>query len=303
MSQLDLNLLKVFRVLLDVKNTRKAGEILHMSQPGVSRALSRLRDYFSDDLFVRSAYGLVATEKAKEIGVHLPYALDNLMGVIESKKNFIPTNIKSKVSIAISGLLAQWLAPMLIKHIVKQAPNIELQIHNWEVGTPELISQGDIDIGVNYFPMELSKQLLQKKIGTDNFVIVTGKKHPLKSITIKANDFANYPMASLPIPNWNELKKTGGKALKSFGIIPKTQLRSSHLNIIFDAMLKTDILFPCSKKLAEQLPDTYKYFPIDSELAIPNGDFAIIVANQTRRHPLQRWLIDSIENCVKEKAI
>lgn len=43
--QLDLNLLKVFTVLLDVRNTRKAAEKLFLSQPGVSRALSRLRDF------------------------------------------------------------------------------------------------------------------------------------------------------------------------------------------------------------------------------------------------------------------
>ncbi len=38
--QLDLNLLKVFTVLLEVRNTRKASERLFLSQPGVSSTCS-----------------------------------------------------------------------------------------------------------------------------------------------------------------------------------------------------------------------------------------------------------------------
>ncbi|MCZ8485085.1 LysR family transcriptional regulator [Vibrio lentus] len=44
-KRLDLNLLKVLKVLIKVKNTRKASELLFTSQPSISRSLQKLRDY------------------------------------------------------------------------------------------------------------------------------------------------------------------------------------------------------------------------------------------------------------------
>ncbi|MFA0011889.1 LysR family transcriptional regulator [Vibrio lentus] len=297
MSQLDLNLLKVLRVLIEVKNTRKASELLHISQPAVSRALSRLRDYFEDELFVRTAHGLAPTSKALEIGARLPTALDNLMFAIEGDDEFDPAQINEKVSIAINGFLAQWLAPKLIKSIVNAAPNIELHITNWEANTPSQITQGNIDIGVNYFPLNLSKQLVQQKMGTDSFVVVTRKNHPLAAKDITAEHFITYPIASQLIPSWNEVSNLTTEALRPFAIVPKVQLRSSHLNIILDTMLVTDLLFPCSKSLAVHLPSEFKYFPINDEITIPGGDFATVVSNQARRHPLQQWLNETIKKC------
>ncbi len=46
LEELDLNLLKVFVVLLQEPNTTRVAEQLKMSQSAVSRALQRLREFF-----------------------------------------------------------------------------------------------------------------------------------------------------------------------------------------------------------------------------------------------------------------
>ena len=55
LKQTDLNLFKAFDVIYTEKNLTKAGEILGITQPAVSNALSRLREMFNDDLFIRSS--------------------------------------------------------------------------------------------------------------------------------------------------------------------------------------------------------------------------------------------------------
>ena len=52
LSDKDLNLFFVFDVIYTEKNLTKAGEVLGITQPAVSNALSRLRDEFSDELFI-----------------------------------------------------------------------------------------------------------------------------------------------------------------------------------------------------------------------------------------------------------
>ncbi|MFM6854131.1 MAG: LysR family transcriptional regulator, partial [Sphingopyxis sp.] len=45
---LDLNLLHLLDVLLDECSTARTAQRLHLTQPAVSAALKRLRDYFDD---------------------------------------------------------------------------------------------------------------------------------------------------------------------------------------------------------------------------------------------------------------
>ncbi|MGF1718557.1 LysR family transcriptional regulator [Vibrio kyushuensis] len=303
MKQLDLNLLKVLRALLEQKNTKKAAEVLYLSQPAVSRSLSRLRDYFDDELFIRTSHGLEPTAKAEEIAGRLPMAMDLLYDAVNGGEVFDPSVYHGKVTIALNGFIAQWLAPEIITRIVKQAPNIELHLTNWESSTPDAIMDGHIHVGVNYFPLDLSKQLVQAKLGMDSFVVIGRKEHPLSSVTIEPEDFKTYPVASQLIPNWNEHQNRTAEGLKAFGITPKIQLRSAHLNIILDAINNTDIVFPCSERLANNISDEYKMWRISGKLEIPNGEFAAVISNKTRKHPLHSWLLSCIKECAKKAAL
>lgn len=64
---LDLNLLRVFDMLMDEKNVSRAAEKLSVSQPAVSGMLTRLRHSLNDQLFVRSQHGIVPTTRANEL--------------------------------------------------------------------------------------------------------------------------------------------------------------------------------------------------------------------------------------------
>ena len=59
LKETDLNLFKAFDVIYTEKNLTKAGEILGITQPAVSNALSRLREMFNDELFIRSSKGFI----------------------------------------------------------------------------------------------------------------------------------------------------------------------------------------------------------------------------------------------------
>lgn len=54
--RIDLNLLTVLLVLQREGSVSRAAEKLHLGQPAVSNALARLREMFSDPLFVRTAW-------------------------------------------------------------------------------------------------------------------------------------------------------------------------------------------------------------------------------------------------------
>src|SRR5262245_39755370 len=63
----DLNLLAVLLVIAEEESLSRASGRLHLSQPALSHALSRLREQFEDPLFVRGQHGLVPTPRVRAL--------------------------------------------------------------------------------------------------------------------------------------------------------------------------------------------------------------------------------------------
>jgi len=66
-TNLDLNLLALFDLLMEERSVSKVANRVHLSQPSVSHALSRLRDALGDPLLVRSSKGMTPTPRALEL--------------------------------------------------------------------------------------------------------------------------------------------------------------------------------------------------------------------------------------------
>ena len=92
-SGMDLNLLVVFDAIMSERSVTGASRKIHLTQPAVSNALTRLRVVLKDDLFVRASSGMVPTPRAFELAGPIRNAL---MG-IETALN--PTDFLSLIHI------------------------------------------------------------------------------------------------------------------------------------------------------------------------------------------------------------
>src|SRR4051812_10293452 len=102
LSRLDLNLLKVFEVIMRERHIGRAAEALRLTQPAVSHALGRLRDTFADPLFVRHARGVRPTMRADELAVLIAPALDLLRAGLGTPPAFDPASAKREINIGAS---------------------------------------------------------------------------------------------------------------------------------------------------------------------------------------------------------
>lgn len=83
----DLNLLLVLSALLRCRNITHAGNELRLSQPATSRALTRLREIFSDELLVRRNRVFELTSLAEKLAPKVHAALSNIGSVFD---NWVP---------------------------------------------------------------------------------------------------------------------------------------------------------------------------------------------------------------------
>src|SRR6266849_3307243 len=86
----DLNLLKAFDALMSERAVTRAAGRIGLSQPAMSHALSRLRDLFADDLFVRTATHREPTARARESAPLVASAIDRIEAALNLGSGFDP---------------------------------------------------------------------------------------------------------------------------------------------------------------------------------------------------------------------
>src|SRR4051794_13634175 len=84
-ERVDLNLLVVFDAIYRARNLTAAGRVLALTQPAMSRALSRLRSLFDDPLFVRLPRGLQPTPAADDLAPAIVEGLRMLRSSLERR--------------------------------------------------------------------------------------------------------------------------------------------------------------------------------------------------------------------------
>ena len=112
----DLNLLVVLQILLEEHNVTRAAERLSVSQPAMSRTLQRLRDTFEDELFTRTAHGLVPTPRAEELRRELPDLLENIEHVL-GDSDFSPDTYAGSFKLLMPPILCESLLPSLMAEL------------------------------------------------------------------------------------------------------------------------------------------------------------------------------------------
>jgi DNA-binding transcriptional LysR family regulator len=88
--QLDLNLLKAFDALASERAVTRAAGRIGLSQPAMSHALSRLRQVFGDELFVRGPRHLEPTARAREIVPLVAAAIEHIEAALNLGASFDP---------------------------------------------------------------------------------------------------------------------------------------------------------------------------------------------------------------------
>lgn len=123
----DLNLLRVFDVLLEEGSVTRAGARLGLSQSAVSHALNRLRQNLGDELFVRTPSGMKPTPRAIEIGTRLHEPLAQLQAAVGAAV-FDPATSRRRFNLIAGSYASLVFLPSLARMAAERAPHIDLNI-------------------------------------------------------------------------------------------------------------------------------------------------------------------------------
>ena len=179
LSNIDLNLLVYFSVLLREGNVTKAAEHLGLSQPAMSNGLRRLRKVFNDPLLVRTSNGMMPTDKAKELQPLVQKVLSQIELFVQPTIEFEPTNSKRLFRVMASDYAETTLLPRVRTRMAEEAPDTALDILTPSDVTFQDIELGNVDLVINRFD-QLPQSLHLSVLWADNFSCVMRQDHPLR---------------------------------------------------------------------------------------------------------------------------
>lgn len=186
---LDLNLLRVFDVVMAERNLTRAAERLSLTQPAVSNALRRLKESVGEDLLTRAAFGVTPTPRAEALWPEVRTALGHLRAAF-SPEEFNPQADAASFRIAMADATAALFMPPLVARIESDQALANLRVLPLSTRDPsDMLERGDADMAVGYFPQAVSaltsqgseSALRQARLHDSEYVCVMREGHPLAS--------------------------------------------------------------------------------------------------------------------------
>ena len=196
----DLNLLKVFDVVMAERSLTRAARQLAITQPAVSNALRRLREALGDDLLVRKGRGLEPTPRAQELWPQVREALQQLQTSL-APAVFVPSQAQSTFVLTMADATAVELMPALEAVLAREAPNVLVRVIPLTTRDPrKLLDDGLADLAIGHFPAVTTDltaraqsgetpSFLHHRLFAGDYVCAMRKGHPLSKVPLTLERF------------------------------------------------------------------------------------------------------------------
>ena len=289
LANFDLNLLKTLLVLLQEKNTNRAAECLGTSQPAVSRTLAKLREELGDPLFIRHSRGLTLSARAEQLAKDLPELMKRLEQTLEDTQ-FDPSKLTGKLTLALNGFLIESYGYQIFEKLREEAPKLQLDLLSYTPMTVSDLASGEIDGAINYYPLNISKELRQVPMGMLTMGLICRAGHPLANKVIGTADVFDYDLTGLIIPDHN-LRDMVARKYADAGVKVTTRFRSQQLSPVLNAVEHSNMLFIAPVNLMQTLDrEKFAEVRVNCDREILEQKLAFIYNHRYSGSPKYAWL-------------
>ncbi|GAB1438102.1 transcriptional regulator LeuO [Providencia sp.] len=246
LRNVDLNLLTVFDVVMQMQNVTKAAQVLGMSQPAVSNAVSRLKSMFNDELFVRYGRGIQPTSRAKQLFGPVRQALQLVHNELPGA-GFDPQHSERVFNLSICSPLDIRLAAIIVAKFKLVSPNINISIHSFmDNNIAHQLKYQEIDFCLGYNQFEKSEYQHQI-LFNDELVLVAANHHSRISGTISDVEMNNERHAIVTMDNIGSFSKPYYNSDLSHTV----SYQGTDLNSVLNIVAQTDLVAIAPKWLVE----------------------------------------------------
>lgn len=248
-STFDLNLFVILNAIYTQGSLTKAAEVVGITQPAVSNALSRLRTKFNDELFLRTGTGMIPTQKTENMIADIQNALMLMQQSVDEPDEFDPLTSSRSFKISLADVSEGRVLPYLMEEIDKNAPKISVgSFHYPRRDQVHALATNQLDFVVDPV-VPRSNEIKSQKIFEDYFVVAHRKNHPVTKIeSITIEDLLS--QRHLNVSQRRKGPHIIDVELAKLGLERDIALRAQHFLIAPEVVKNTDIVLFCTHSFA-----------------------------------------------------
>ncbi|MFL2704609.1 MAG: LysR family transcriptional regulator [Gammaproteobacteria bacterium] len=288
-SSFDLNLFVILNAIYTEGSLTKAAEVVGITQPAVSNALSRLRERFDDDLFIRTGSGMVPTQKTENIISDIQNALSLMQQSVNEPDTFDPKLSNRNFKLSLGDVSEGRVLPYIMNEIDKNAPFVSMGSYAYSRSDQvHALATHNLDFVVDPI-IPASEEINSYKVFEDDFVAIHRDDHPLGKIDeVSVDDIL--AQRHLHVSNRKRGLHLIDVELDKIGYRREIALRCQHFLIAPRIIRSTDLVLMGTRSFAKS--HNLQFIEIPTE--IPSIEYHLIWHKSDEGDGGHLWMKDLI---------
>lgn len=192
---MEIRVLRYFLTVVREEGINRAAEVLHITQPTLSRQLSQLEEEVGVKLFHRGARKITLTNE----GILLRRRAEEILSLVDRTERELVEQeelVDGRIVIGCGELAAVQVLPEIIESFHEKYPLVTYDIFTGNADlVKEQMEKGLIDIGVLLEPINIEKFDFIRLAGKERWVVLMRPDAPLADReAVSARDLENLPI-------------------------------------------------------------------------------------------------------------
>ena len=297
-NNVDFNLLKVFRALMETKNVTKAAGKLFLTQSATSHALKRLRDVFDDQLFISTPRGMKPTDKSLEIYPRLAAAIDDIEACVNRNSRFDPNESEHEFVILTNEYFEMVLLPQLTERLYKLAPKCRIEVRRMSSDIPiEDFEMGRIDLLIGFRDyIKVPSIFKEWPLISDHLVCMMSKEHAPEG-GLDMETFLEMPHI-YPIP-WGKKTNMVDTWLNEQGLSRTVSVTVPNYVAGALAVASSGHILTMPSQVANIIEGLGTVAVLDPPTDYPDFEITVVAHRLFENESANRWLRETIQDVAK----
>jgi len=297
MAKVDLNLIVIFDAIMREQSISIAAEQLAMTQPSVSKAVSRMRYAWQDPLFIKHGRGITPTPYARQLWQDVSEPL-HLISHSVSPPTFDPMTSSTQLRVALTDGISSLFWPRLRQVVESRAKAIDLYSVPFKGNGQELLLDAEVDVVLDYYP-STHAHITVNDLFENNFTCVMKPDHELadKDLDLQSFCSAEHLLVSLS----GDPSGVVDSSLKKLGLQRRVAMTVNSFSCAIELLQSANLICVMPYSMASKAIVRGELIQKVLPLKVMPAPISIAWHKRNQRNLALKWFIKEVQAIVRDE--